>query len=73
MRERTRRTPEAGNSGLGVTAAREAACRTIEEAEIIRVSLEDQQEIARLILEPPAPTPALKRAFRRRRALISGE
>jgi uncharacterized protein (DUF1778 family) len=56
-----------------VTAAREAACRTIEEAEIIRVSLEDQQEIARSILEPPAPTPALKRAFRRRRALISGE
>ena len=56
-----------------VTAAREAACRTIEEAEIIRVSREDQQEIASSILEPPAPTPALKRAFRRRRALISGE
>jgi uncharacterized protein (DUF1778 family) len=53
-----------------VTAAREAACRTIEDAEIIRLSVEDQRRIAKAILHPPAPTAALKRAFRRHRDLF---
>ena len=53
-----------------VSAAREAACRTIEEAEIIRLSLEDQRQIAEALLNPPEPAPALKRAFQRRRELF---
>jgi len=53
-----------------VAAAHEAACRTIEEADILRLSLEDQRRIANAILKPPAPAPALRRAFRRRRALL---
>jgi uncharacterized protein (DUF1778 family) len=53
-----------------VSAAHEAACRTIEQAEIVRLSLEDQRRIADAILKPPAPTPALRRAFKRRRALL---
>jgi uncharacterized protein (DUF1778 family) len=53
-----------------VTAAREAACRTIEETDIIRFSIEDQCAIAQAILDPPAPTPALRRAFKRRRQLL---
>jgi uncharacterized protein (DUF1778 family) len=53
-----------------VAAAHEAACRTIEEAEVVRLSIDDQRRIANAILRPPAPAPALKRAFRRRRALL---
>ena len=55
-----------------VAAAHEAACRTIEEAEVVRLSIDDQRRIANAILRPPAPAPALKRAFRRRRALLRG-
>jgi uncharacterized protein (DUF1778 family) len=56
-----------------VSAAREAACRTIEEAEIIRLSVEDQRQVAEALLNPPKPTPALKKAFRRRRELLAAE
>jgi uncharacterized protein (DUF1778 family) len=52
-----------------VAAADEAACRTIEQTEIIRLSLEDQRRIAQAILRPPAPTAALKKAARRYREL----
>ena len=53
-----------------VTAAREAACRAIEETEILRLSVADQRQIAEAILNPPKPAPALRRAFKRRRALF---
>jgi uncharacterized protein (DUF1778 family) len=53
-----------------VSAAREAACRTIEATEIIRLSAEDKRQIAGALLNPPEPTTALKKAFRRRRELL---
>jgi len=53
-----------------VTAARDAACRAIEEAGIIRLSVKDQRRIADAILNPPEPAPALRRAFKRRRNLF---
>ena len=53
-----------------VTAARDAACRAIEEAEILRLSVEDQRRIAEAILKPPTPAPALRRAFQRRKRLF---
>jgi uncharacterized protein (DUF1778 family) len=53
-----------------VTAAREAACRTIEETDILRLSVEDQRQIAEAILSPPRPTTALRRAFQRRLELF---
>ena len=53
-----------------VTAARDAACRAIEEAEVVRLSVEDQRLIANAILNPPKPSPALRRAFARRLALF---
>jgi uncharacterized protein (DUF1778 family) len=53
-----------------VTAAREAACQTIEQNEIIRLSVEDQRQIAEAILNPPAPKQALRRAFKRRQTLF---
>jgi uncharacterized protein (DUF1778 family) len=57
-------------SDFVVAAAQEAANRTIEEAQVIRLSVEDQRAFADAILGAPEPTPALRRAFRRRRELI---
>ncbi len=56
-----------------VSAARAAACRTIEETEIFRLSVEDQRQIAEALINPPKPTAALKKAFRRRRELLGME
>ena len=56
-----------------VTAVRDAAQRAIEQADIIRVSLDDQQCFAQALLSPPQKGPALKRAFARRRRLLRAE
>ncbi len=56
-----------------VAAADEAACRAIEQTEIIRLSIEGQRQIAEAILNPPEPTPALRKAFRRHRELFGAE
>ncbi len=53
-----------------VAAAHEAACRAIEQADVVRLSLEDQQRVAKAILKPPAPAPALRRAAKRHRELF---
>ena len=53
-----------------VAAADEAACRAIQETEIIRLSIEGQRQIAASILHPPAPTAALKFAAKRYRQLF---
>jgi len=47
-----------------VTAAHDAARRTIEDAEIIRLSAEDQLRFAQALLDPPAPNKALLDAKR---------
>lgn len=47
-----------------------AASRAIEEAQIIRLSVEDQRMFAEAILNPPAPSPALLRAAEAYRSLI---
>ena len=53
-----------------VTAAADAAKRAIEDAEVIRLSAEDQLQLAEAILNPPPPNAALLRAFERRRELF---
>ena len=58
-------------SDFVVSAAQEAATRTIEEAQIIRLSVEDQRAIAETILNPPPLTPAMERAVARHRKIIS--
>ena len=45
-----------------VSAVQDAAQRAIEQAEIIRLSLADQQRFADALLSPPPPSEALKRA-----------
>jgi uncharacterized protein (DUF1778 family) len=57
-------------SDFVVAAAQEAASRTIEETQIIRLSVEDQRMIAEAILNPPPPSPALQRAAEAHRRLI---
>lgn len=49
-------------SDFVATAAHDAACRAIEEHQLIRLSLEDQQRFVELLLNPPPPSPELKRA-----------
>lgn len=49
-------------SDFVVAAAQEAAHRTIEEAHLIRLSVEDQRRFADCLLNPPKPSPALLRA-----------
>lgn len=55
-----------------VAAALKDAQRTIEDAQIVRLSIEDQQRFADLILNPPPLAPAMKRALKARRRLIDG-
>jgi len=57
-------------SDFVVAAAQEAANRTIEATQIIRLSLEDQRAFAATMLNPPAPAPALIRAAEAHSRLI---
>jgi uncharacterized protein (DUF1778 family) len=56
-----------------IAAADEAACRAIQETEIIRLSIDGQRQIAAAILNPPAATSALKKAARRYREMFGVE
>jgi uncharacterized protein (DUF1778 family) len=55
-----------------VAAALKDAQRTIEDAQIIRLSVDDQQRFADRLLKPPALAPAMKRALKARQRLIAG-
>jgi uncharacterized protein (DUF1778 family) len=53
-----------------VAAASAAARKTIEDAELLRLSAEDQQRFAEAMIEPPPLAPAMKRAVERQARLI---
>ena len=57
-------------SDFVVSAARDAANKTIEQTEIIRLSVAGQRAFAQAIINPPAPSAGLKRAFASHRRLI---
>ena len=57
-------------SDFVVAAAQEAASRAIEEAQIIRLSVEDQRAFATAIVSPPPPSATLQRAAAAHRRLI---
>lgn len=57
-------------SDFVITAAQDAARRTIEDAEIIRLSISDQQRFAKTLIDPPALAPAMERAIERHRRLV---
>jgi uncharacterized protein (DUF1778 family) len=54
-----------------VAAALKDAQRTIEDAQIIRLSLGDQERFAELLLNPPPLAPAMERALDARQRLIT--
>lgn len=53
-----------------VAAAQEAAARTIEKTEIIRLSVAGQRAFAEAIINPPKPSAGLEKAFASHRRLI---
>jgi uncharacterized protein (DUF1778 family) len=55
-----------------VAAALKAAHQTVEDAQIIRLSIEDQQRFADMLLNPPPLSPGLQRALKARQRLIVG-
>jgi hypothetical protein len=67
-----RRTAGPQRQRLLVAAAPEGARRTIEEAQIVRLSVEDQKRFAELLIDPPPLAPAMKRALKARLRLIAG-
>lgn len=56
-----------------VSAIQDAARRAIEQSDVMRLSLADQECFAQALLCPPQPAPALKRAFARRSKLLRSE
>jgi uncharacterized protein (DUF1778 family) len=50
-------------SDFVVTSAQAAAYKTIEETNIIRLSADDQVRFVESLLNPPAPSPVILRAF----------
>src|ERR1700723_1845199 len=59
-------------SDFVVAAAQEAARKTIEETQLVRLSLEDQIAFAEAISTPPEPNDALRRAKDAHRRLLPG-
>lgn len=57
-------------SDFVIAAAQDAANRTIEAEQIIRLSVEDQRMIMDAILDPPSSSPALLRAAEAYKDLI---
>jgi uncharacterized protein (DUF1778 family) len=56
-----------------IAAVQEAAIHAIEQSEMIRLSLSDQENFAQAMISPPKATAALERAFSRHRELVSAE
>ncbi len=54
-----------------VAAALKDAHQTIEDAQIIRLSVDDQQRFAELLLDPPPLAPAMQRALKARKRLTA--
>ncbi len=57
-------------SDFVVAAAQEAASRTIERTQLIRLTAEEQRRFVDLLIEPPAMAPAMERAKQAHAALI---
>jgi uncharacterized protein (DUF1778 family) len=56
-----------------IAAVQTAAQSAIDQADIVRLSLADQECFARALLSPQSPAPALERAFARSSKLLRTE
>lgn len=59
-------------SDFVVAAALKDAHQTIEDAQIIRLSVDDQRRFAEMLLDPPPLAPAMQRAIKARQRLLAG-
>jgi uncharacterized protein (DUF1778 family) len=57
-------------SDFVIAAVQEAARQAIEQADVVRFSVADQQAFAQMLMDPPKPNAALKRAFARSHKLL---
>jgi uncharacterized protein (DUF1778 family) len=57
-------------SDFVVAAAQEAAQKTVTKIAVIRLSRDAQEKFVDLLLNPPPLATALKKAFKRHRALV---
>jgi uncharacterized protein (DUF1778 family) len=53
-----------------IDAVQSAARSTIEKADLVTLTMADQEAFAHALLAPPKPKPSLKRAFSRRKKLL---
>jgi uncharacterized protein (DUF1778 family) len=53
-----------------VAAAEEAARKAIDDARVIELTVDEQRRFAEALLNPPEPSPALRRAAESHRRLI---
>lgn len=58
-------------SDFVVAAAQDAARKAIEDAQIIRLSVEDQRAFVEAIANPPPLTPAMERAIERHHRVVT--
>jgi uncharacterized protein (DUF1778 family) len=58
-------------SDFVVTAVQEAALRTIDDTQLIRLSVEDQRSFVAALLDPPPLNPAMDRARQAHARLIA--
>ena len=56
-----------------IGAVQDAAQRAIEQSEVVRLSMADQEVFAKALLSPPQASAALERAFARRSKLLRTE
>lgn len=56
-----------------LSAALEAAKKTIAEAEMLSLTVADQQRFVDALMNPPPASPALHRAVKRHRQLLGDE
>jgi uncharacterized protein (DUF1778 family) len=54
-----------------IGALQEAAVRTVEDHNVIRLAVEDQKTFIDALMSPPVPNEALRRAARRYRKLVA--
>ncbi|MGH8455372.1 MAG: DUF1778 domain-containing protein [Stenotrophobium sp.] len=74
LRNLLRRAAELQNrtvTDFVVSAVQEAALRAVDQAEVVRLTLADQERFARALISPPKANAALKRAFSRHRKLVA--
>jgi uncharacterized protein (DUF1778 family) len=70
-----RRAAELQGRSVGdfiVAAELNDAQRTIVDAQVIHLSVDDQQRFADLLLNPPQQAPAMRRALKARQRLLEG-